>query len=505
MEFLSSSMKRFIHNKIFGPNYRWWALCVVALAVFMVTTDQGLLAISLPVIMTEFHADMALAGWIALIYALVTGSLYLPCGRLSDLVGRKRIISVGFLFYSISSVIAGFSQGPGQLIFFRALQAVGSALMMANTFALTTSLFPAEERGRAMGISGGLVAALGFTLGPVLGGLITHTLGWRYIFYVTSLLGLIGFTTARILLFEEKTITSDPEAREPFDLTGAVTFALGLSFFLLALTTGQKGVWNSFMVQAEFLIAFSSLGFFLWWEAHTRYPLLDLKLFRIVPFAVGNVARLASFIAFSMNELMMPFFLQLGLALNPLRAGFLMTPTALALAVLSPFTGWLSDRIGTRHLVSAGLAIKGVAFVLLSFLGLSASPLDVVLRLGLLGIGLGIFQTPNNNSLMGSIPGNRLGVASSFISIVRSVGRSVGTAFATAIVSGSLLSVTGQTALQNLWTSSNPGANSVLMSAFMQGYRYTFMIAGLFCLAGMLGSLMWREMPSDLHVNDNRR
>ena len=498
-------MKSFIHNKIFGPNYRWWALCVVALAVFMVTTDQGLLAISLPVIITEFRADMALAGWIAFIYALVTGSLYLPCGRLSDLVGRKRIISAGFLLYSVSSVIAGFSQSPRQLIFIRALQAVGSALMMANTFALTTSLFPAEERGRAMGISGGLVSALGFTLGPVLGGFITHIFGWRFIFYVTSLLGLIGFAAARfILIEEEKTIPSDPKERGPFDFTGTASFALGLSLFLLALTTGQKGLWNSFVIQGEFLIAFSSLGFFIWWEAHTRYPLLDLKLFRIVPFTAGNVARLFSFIAFSMNELMMPFFLQLGLALDPLRAGFLMTPTALALAVLSPFTGWLSDRIGARLLVSAGLAIKGVAFVLLSFLGLSATPFDVVLRLGLLGIGLGVFQTPNNNSLMGSIPVNRLGVASSFISIVRSVGRSVGTALATAIVSGSLLTVTGQTSLQNLRTPAVLEGDSVLMSAFMQGYRYTFMTAGIFCLAGVLASLMREPVPPNLREKVNR-
>ncbi len=483
-------MKGFIHKTVTGPNYRWWALGVVALAVFMVTTDQGLLAISLPIIITEFHADMALAGWIAFIYALVTGSLYLPCGRLSDLMGRKRIICAGFFLYSVSSVIAGFSQGPRQLIFFRALQAVGSALMMANTFALTTSLFPAEERGRAMGISGGLVSALGFTLGPVLGGFITHLWGWRFIFYVTSFLGLIGFTAARFILIEEKTVPSDPEEREPFDFAGTAAFALGLSFFLLALTTGQKGLWNSFVIQGEFLIAFSSIGYFIWWETHTRYPLLDLKLFRIFPFTAGNVARLISFIAFSMNELMMPFFLQLGMALNPLRAGFLMTPTALALAVLSPFTGWLSDRIGARLLVSSGLAIKGVAFILLSFLGLSASPLDVVIRLGLLGIGLGIFQTPNNNSLMGSIPVNRLGVASSFISIVRSVGRSVGTALATAIVSGSLLAVTGQTSLQNLQTHAALEGDSVLMSAFMQGYRYTFMTAGIFCLAGVLASLM---------------
>ncbi len=480
-------MKDYIQKTVFGPNYRWWALLVVMLAVFMVTTDYGLLMISLPVIITEFKADITLAGRIVFIYALVTGSLYLPCGRLSDLVGRKKTFCAGFLIYAFSSAVAGFSQGPGQLICFRAVQAVGSALMMANTFALTAALFPAEERGRALGISGGLISALGFTLGPVLGGLITHTFGWRYIFYVTALLGVIGFSAARFLLIEEK---RDPGKREPFDFIGAFAFTLGLSFFLVAMTSGQKVGWASPLILGEFLLALSSLGFFIWWEGHTRYPLLDLRLFRIIPFSAGNVARLASFVTLSMSDLMMPFFLQLALVLDPLRAGFLMTSTALALAVLSPVSGWLSDRIGTRPLASAGLAIMATAFVLLSFLGQSATYLQVALRLGLLGIGLGLFQTPNNNSLMGSVPFDRLGVASSFLSIVRSVGRSLGTALASAIVSARLLTATGQTSLQILRSPSALEGHSEVMSAFTQGFNYTYITAGALCLVGVLASLM---------------
>ena len=490
-------MKEFINKKIFGPNYRWWALWVVVLAVFMSTTDVGLLTISLPVIITEFNADMALAGWIVFIYALVTGSLYLPSGRMSDLIGRKKSFCTGFLIYAVSSAIAGLSQGPGQLICFRALQAVGSSLMMANTFALTTALFPAEERGRALGLGGSMVAAFGFTLGPVLGGLITHTLGWRFVFYVTAVLGIIGFCAARLLLLEEQRDLSDASQREPFDFIGAVAFAIGLSFLLLALTMGQKGLWHSWIVQGEFLIAFFSLGFFIWWETRTRYPLLDLKLFRIMPFAAGNVARLASFIALSTNELMMPFYLQLGLALNPLKSGFLMTPTAVGLAVLSPLSGWLSDKLGTSILASSGVAIMAVAFYSLSFLRIDSSFADVVFRLGLLGLGLGLFQTPNNNSLMGSIPANRLGVASSFISVVRSVGRSVGTAMATAIVSANLLAATGQTSLAGLGNSSPVDGNSDTLSAFMQGYRYAYTTAGVLCLVGIGASLMRGPKPEE--------
>lgn len=476
---------------------RWWSLCVVALAVFMVTTDYGLVTISLPVIITEFEADLALAGWIALIYALVTGSLYLPCGRLSDLVGRKKTFSAGFLLYAVSSLVAGWAQGPSQLIFFRALQAVASALIMANTFALVTSLFPPEERGRAMGISGGTVSAVGYTLGPVLGGLLTHTLGWRSIFYVTAFMAFVGFIAARLLLRDRETADLRRTAIERFDLTGTVAFALSLSAFLLAITTGQRGLWHSGLVQAEFLASLLSLAFFIWWENRVRFPLLDLKLFRIRPFAVGNVARLVSFVAISMNNLMMPFFLQLGLALDPLKSGFLMAPTPLALALLSPLTGWLSEKIGARLLSSAGLIVKGIALVLLSFLQIGSTPFDVVLGLSLLGIGLGLFQTPNNNSLMSSIPPNRLGVGSSVLSVVRSLGQSVGAALATTIVSASLLALTGQTSLQDLQGGMQLEEHSRLLSAFMQGYRYTYLTAGILCFLGTIASSIRGPLDHD--------
>jgi MFS family permease len=158
---------------------RWLSLSVASLATLLVTADTGQLSIALPVIITEFNADLTLASWIALVYALITASLYLPSGRLSDLFGIGKVFSAGFVLYAGSALAAGWSQSAGQLIFFRALQAAGSALIMANNFALVTALFPPEERGRAMGISGGTVSALGYTLGPVLGGLLTHAFGWR--------------------------------------------------------------------------------------------------------------------------------------------------------------------------------------------------------------------------------------------------------------------------------------------------------------------------------------
>lgn len=223
---------------------RWLSLSVASLATLLVTADTGQLSIALPVIIGEFNADLTLASWIALVYALITASLYLPCGRLSDLVGIGKVFSAGFLLYAASALAAGWSQSAEQLILFRALQAAGSALIMANNFALVTALFPPEERGRAMGISGGTVSALGYTLGPVLGGLLTYAFGWRSNLYLSAMLAFVGLAVARYLLPPER-FKGSSVRKEPFDFPGTITFALSISLLLLALATAQKGSWRS--------------------------------------------------------------------------------------------------------------------------------------------------------------------------------------------------------------------------------------------------------------------
>jgi EmrB/QacA subfamily drug resistance transporter len=460
---------------------QWWSLSVVSLGTFMVTTDIGLLSIALPVIMTELRADLELAAWITLIYALVTASLYLPSGRLSDLVGRSKVYRLGFLLYAVTSLVAGFAQTGGQLIFFRGLQAVGSALIMTNSFALVTALFPPEARGRAMGIAGGSVAALGYTLGPVIGGVLTYSFGWRSNFFVTALLSSAGFLAARTILGRDRDDSSPRLPTGSFDVAGALSSALGIAALLLALTTGQKGARGTAVFGAELGVAAFSLSFFIWWQTRVADPLLDLKLFRNPAFALGNAARLISFIAISLSSLIMPLFLQLALGVDPLRAGLLVAPTPLALALLAPLTGWLSDRVAPRILCTIGLAVKGFALAALSGLSAGANSLDIALRLGLLGLGLGIFQTPNNNSLMSSLPRDRLGVGSSFLSIVRSLGHSTGAALATAILSARLLAITGETSLQDL---AGGGAGSLSFIAFMEGFRTCYLAAAILCLAG---------------------
>ncbi len=467
---------------------RWLSLSVASLATLLVTADTGQLSIALPAIIAEFNADLTLASWIALVYALITASLYLPCGRLSDLIGIGKVFSAGFILYAAGALAAGWSQSAEQLVLFRAFQAAGSALIMANNFALVTALFPPEERGRAMGISGGTVSALGYTLGPVLGGFLTYAFGWRSNLYLSAVLALVGLAAARYLLPPEsrgdRPVAPTSSSKEPFDFPGAITFALSISLLLLALASAQKGTWGSPLVAVEFVGGIVVLVLFVWLEHRARFPLLDLTLFRIPAFTLGNTARWISFITMSINVLLMPFFLQLGMGLDPLRAGLLVVPTPFAMALLAPLTGWMSERFIPERLCSLGLIISAVAFLSLSFLAVKATSFTVVLWLSVLGFGMGLFQTPNNNLLMSSLPRQRLGVGSSFLSIVRSLGNSVGAALAATIVSAQLIAVTGRASLQNLGGDLSTEAGAPLLAAFLQGFYYTYVMAAALCFVG---------------------
>ena len=470
------------------PRRRWWSLAVASLATLIVTADSGQLSIALPLIIKDLHADLSLASWIALIYALVTASLYLPCGRMSDLIGVGKLFLAGFVLYAISSLAAALAQGAIQLVCFRAIQAAGSALIMANNFALIAALFPREQRGRAMGIAGGTISALGYTLGPVLGGLLTHSLGWRSNFYLSGTLAIIGFGAARTLLPAES-FKASREATAPFDFAGAVFFAIGISLFLLSLALAQNGSWGQAAAVFMALAAAVMLGLFIWREKRARSPLLDLDIFRIAAFTLGNAARWCSFITMSASNLLMPFFLQLVLRLDPLLAGILVAPTPFAMALLAPLTGWLSERFPAERLCAVGLTLNGVALVFLSFLQGDASATEITTAMALLGVGMGTFQTPNNNLLMSSVPRHRLGIGSSVLSIVRSLGYSVGATIAAAIVGCFLFAATGETSLQNLGGASGLAADSPALAAFIRGYRCAYWAAAATAFAGAAVSL----------------
>jgi len=468
--------------------HHWWALGTVTIGTFMATLDASIVNISLPAIMADFKSSLATSEWIILAYMLVITGLLLPFGRLADVTGRKKIFRLGFVLFSLGSGLCALSQNPAQLIFFRAFQAIGAAMLMSNSFAIITAVFPPEKRGRALGIVGAVVAT-GFSVGPSLGGFLVTALGWRSVFYVNVPVGLVGIIMATCIL-NEQMVSPALGQKKRFDFLGSALIIVGLSSLVLGLTTGQAGRWGTPLVVLELVLAACTLTLVPIWESRTSQPLVDLTLFRNRLFTFGNLAGFLSFLAISTNAFLMPFFLQLSLGCSAFEAGLLMTPTALVIAFVAPVSGWLSERMDARILSTVGLAINAGALFWLSLLHAQSGYHEVLIRLILLGIGQGLFQSPNNSSIMGSVPRNSLGIAGGFLSMMRNMGQVVGIALAGSILAGTMVSVTGHASFDALHVGDSAAQRAPVLAAFMQGMYHAYLVASVICFLGMWTSLV---------------
>ena len=475
-----------ILSSINGPNHKWWALFVVQTGVLMSTLDAGIVSVSMPTIMNQFHASVTMIQWVVLAYLMVITITLLPFGRLADMYGRKQVYTLGFVVFTVGSALCGASGSVEQLAIFRAFQALGASMLMANGMAITSAVFPARERGKALGI-GGTVVATGTTIGPTIGGLITQWLGWRWIFYVNIPVGVVGVTMALIVL-RNREITPALSQRHTFDLPGAAVAGLGLLALLLALSgLDQLGLPDG-LTPALYAAAAAALVTFIIVERRVQEPMIDLRLFQSKLFALGSSAALMAFLAVSANAFLLPFYLQLVLHYPPSQAGLLMTPTSLVIAIVAPISGWLSDRIGARLLSSVGLALVCAALFSLSRLDITSSYGDVLVRLALLGLGQGMFQSPNNSSVIGSVPRERYGIAGGFMSMMRNLGMVMGTALASSILSGELMGSVGHARLGGL---ADVAAleNQAMVAGFIRGMERAYLVAAMIAALGGLASL----------------
>ena len=478
-----------LQRAIQGPNHKWWALVTVALGTFMATLDSSIVNISLPAILTYFHSDLATIQWVVLAYLLAITSLLLTFGRLADIWGRKKVYTIGFGVFTLGSLACGLAPTPTFLIAARVAQAVGAAMLQANGLAITNAVFPGKERGRALGINGTVVAT-GTTLGPTIGGVLVGVFGWQSIFFVNLPVGLVGIGLAMLVLQEERISTRREGAAARFDPLGAILISIALIALLLGLNRGDVARWGSPQILGLFATAIICFGAFIYVERRVVAPILDLTLFRIRAFATGNIAALCSFLAISTNAFLMPFFLQLVLGFSPAQAGLLLTPTSLTLAVVAPLSGWLSDRLGARLLSSLGLAISALALLSLSFLTAGAHYSDVLFRLILLGVGIGIFNPPNSSAIFSSVPRDRYGVVGGFLSMVRNSGQVVGVAIAGALIVAAIAPVVGEAGLDALRSGAGGGSSNALLNAFMQGFRHAFILSAILAAFGAVVSVL---------------
>ncbi|HSF86037.1 MAG TPA: DHA2 family efflux MFS transporter permease subunit [Acidimicrobiia bacterium] len=405
-----------------GVDYtrRWWVLVAVGMGIFLGTIDGSIVNVALPTLVDEFNTSFSVVQWVVLGYLLTLATLVLGIGRVGDMVGKKPIYAAGFVVFTIGSMLAGLAPTVGWLIGFRVFQAVGAAMVFALGFAIVTEAFPPQERGRALGIMGSVVS-IGIVVGPSLGGFLIDAISWRWIFYVNLPVGIVGTITA--LRFIPRV---PPPGQQRFDYLGAFTFLLALAPLLLGLTLGQERGFGDRPVIALLVVSAVGLAAFLGIERRVPQPMLDLTLFRNRLLSVNLFTGWISFIGIAGLLILLPFYLENVLGYEPRQVGLLLAAAPVALGVAAPLSGSLSDRIGPRPVTVAGLAVLTVGYFLARYLDTDTTILVYMLILIPIGAGMGIFQSPNNSAVMGSVPPQRLGVTSGMLTITRITGQIFG-------------------------------------------------------------------------------
>ncbi len=403
-----------------AANRQWWIALNISIGIYMSTLDASIVNISLPTIVGSLNADLKVAAWVIMAYLIVITGCLLLVGRLADLFGQRRIYLLGFLTFTLGSVLCGFSPTIYFLIASRMLQGLGASATMAIGPAIIATAFPEKDRGQALGLVGSVVSA-GFLTGPLLGGFLVEHLGWRSIFFINLPIGIIGiFLSIKVL---EK---GKPVAGVRVDLPGALLLFLSVASFLLFLN--RLGHWEWIVLSVLCFILFVRT------ELRSPFPLVDLHLFRRRLFITSLGASLLSFWMSGAHTFIIPFFLQNILGFPPSRVGMLIFPVALTVMVMAPLGGRLSDRVGVRIPATIGLAILSLTVFSFSFLKGSASDYQILWRQVVMGIGIGLFNPANNSAIIGSLPREKVGFASSFLALARNLGIVIGVAFAEMVI-----------------------------------------------------------------------
>lgn len=471
-------------------NRKWFILLAVGMGVFLATIDGSIVNIALPTLVDELKTTFPVIQWVVLAYLLTVTTLMLGVGRLADMIGKKKLYTSGFIIFTISSVLCGLSPAVSWLIAFRVLQAMGAAMIMALGTAIITEAFPPNERGMALGISGSIVS-IGIIIGPTVGGLILSAVSWRWIFLVNLPIGILG--TLMVIRFVPAT---NPPGGQLFDYGGAITLFFSLLMLLLALTIGQQITFSDPLILLLFFSGLLLMGLFLWIEAHARQPMIDLTLFRDRLFSINLITGFITFVAMAGTILLMPFFLENILGYAPRKVGLLMSVVPVAMFFVSPLSGLLSDRFGSRSITLIGLVILVFGFTMVSTLNAQTSEVEYLLKFLPIGLGMGVFQSPNNSAIMGSAPKERLGIVSGMLAVNRTLGQTAGIALLGAVWSWQVASEYGMTLPE--------GATTAPPAAQVVGFQETtWIVIGLLIVAVLLSA--WAFIQEQAHTRTKTR
>jgi EmrB/QacA subfamily drug resistance transporter len=461
-----------------GIPYKWLALSVTMVGTLMAAIDSSIVVLAFPAMLVDLRADLTSLIWVLMGYSLMTTVSLLTFGRIADLVGRVRMYNLGFVVFTIASVLCGLSTTAPELIVFRLLQGLGGAMLLANSMAIITEAFPPNERGRAMGISA-VVWAIGSIAGPLLGGFILAIASWRWVFLVNLPIGIVA-TGAALLLLRE---SSSRNQGERFDAVGAGLFSLALVSLLFALNRGIGLGFTSPIILGLFGASVAFGVAFYFWSRAAEHPVLDFKLFRSRLFvAAVSTSTLQTLAIFAVN-LLIVYYLEVVQGRSPLNAAFALVPLSIVSSVVSPFGGTISDRMGARRPVAIGLLALAIGLVILSTLQVGSSYVHVVVGLLIMGLGSGLTWAPITSTAMNSAPRNRLGVASATLATWRNTGMVVSYALSLAIAAAAVPA----DAQNQLFLGQAVNLSPVIAAAFVDGMHAALHLSIALCTIAAIG------------------
>lgn len=472
-----------------SDSYKWWALSCTSLGTLLATLNSGTLIIALPVLLRQLHTDLITLVWVLLAYMLAQTVLVLTAGRLADMFGRKNLFVAGSAVFGLASLLAGFATSGGQLIVIRIVQGAAGAFMMANSSAIVTDAFPRRQLGLALGTNM-IVAAVGMVLGTILGGWLT-TFGWQWVFWFNVPFSLIGTIWAYLILREQAQLDRNPR----FDIPGTLTYLIAITGLLIALTIGGIQGWEQPLVIGGFVAAVIFLPLFIIVELRARQPMLDLTLFRGRLFAMGNLSAFLNALARLAVTFLFVFYFQGPEQKDPLTAGILLTPLAVGMLILSPISGYLSDRYGSRLLASLGLVVSAIGLVGMAFIQINTPYWYIALTMLLVGGGSGLFNSPNTAAIMASVRPGQRGIAAGTRTMLMNTGGVFSIAFALAIVAGTL----PKTVMFQIFAGVTAGVPQSALQPFIAGMHLSFwLMAGISLLGALASALRGKHQPAQV-------
>jgi EmrB/QacA subfamily drug resistance transporter len=469
-------------------NYKWWALSCTSLGMLLATINSGTLIIALPDLERSLHTSLLELVWVILVYMIASTVLVLSAGRLSDQFGRKQAYIWGFLMFAAASLGAGFSGSGTELIIWRVLQGIGGAFLFANSAAIVTDAFPRNQLGVAMGTNT-MVAAVGLVIGPVLGGALV-AISWHWVFWFNVPFGLAGSAWAYLILHEQSGRSEDTA----FDSAGTITFLIGLTGLVLGISKGGISGWGSPVVIGGLIAAAVFLPIFVLVERRHRQPMLDLSIFSNRLFSAASGAAFLNGLSRFALMFLFVFYFQGVQGDSPITAGIKLAPLALGMLVASPLAGVYADRRGSRTLASMGMLVTAIGLGLMTTLERDSSYAASCLYLFVVGIGSGMFNSPNTAAMMGVVAPHRRGIASGARILVQNTGAVLSIAFVIAVVTSSV----PKTVLFAVFSGLAHGISTAQLTPFISN-----MHTALWCLTAVsiLGAVVSAARPK--HVAEH--